>query len=276
MDLAIKCSALQSGYSTPIIASRRGRRLELDLNSHIERIIYYQNAYETWDTLFLESIVQPGWIMFDVGVNIGWHSLMASKKIGSNGKIFAFDISPDEMKKLKRNIELNQLACIEPILLAMSDRPGKVSISETRDSGRTSLAVGGQRGKEIEATSLDHFVTQRNISRLDIIKVNIEGAEVKFLSGGRQTLKQFQPIIVMEFNPGALKVFGHDVQAPADLLKDHGYQLFKAHRHGLIPLMHLPTGKEYLNVIALPKRLMKRGSSLKWRAIAELGATAPR
>jgi hypothetical protein len=89
-------------------------------------------------------------------------------------------------------------------------------------------------------------------------------------------LQRFQPVIMMELNPGALKEFGHDAQAAAGLLREHGYQLFKTHRGGLIPLMHLPKGKEHLSVIALPKRLRKGAASLNWHAVTGLGGSAPR
>jgi FkbM family methyltransferase len=273
LESALKCGGLESGYDGPVVAMRRGRNLELDLNCHIDRIIYYQNSYEAWDTLFLETVIQPGWVVLDIGANIGWYSLMASKKVGSDGKIFAFDISLDEMKKLKRNVELNQLTTVEPLLIAMSDKPGKVFITETKSAGTTSLATAAQQGTiEIEATSLDHFVAQRQITRLDLIKIDIEGAEVGFLAGGKQSLQRFQPVLMMELNPGALGRFGHGLETVMNVFKSHGYHLFKTGRHGLIPLLNLPREGEYLNTIALPKHMAKMDASFTWQSISQLGA----
>ena len=271
VNLGIRCGGLQSGYVEPVIATRRARTMELDLNSHIDQTIYYHGSYETWDTMFLETIIQPGWIMFDIGVNIGSHSLMASKHIGPLGRIYAFDISEEEIRKFQRNLDLNQISNVEPVLNAISDHPGKVRITETRDAGETSLALSGQTGREVNATTLDEFTSTRKITRLDIIKIDIEGAEVKFLNGGATTLKQLQPILMMELNHSALERFGHEVSVPVNILKGLGYRLFRCQRRGLTPLKTLPVRGEYFNVIALPGQLAGDDAPRDWAAVARLG-----
>ena len=255
VETMVSLFGLQSGYSAPVKALRRHRWFELDLNGHIERKIYYQEAHEIWDTVYIESVVQPDWVVMDIGANIGWYSLMASKKVGPTGKIFSIEISPDEMNKLRRNVALNQLTNIEPLLLAIADQPGRVFITDTRSAGTTSLAASaGEARHEIEATSLDHFVDERKLQRIDLIKCDIEGAEVKFLTGAHASLARFKPILMIELNPSALERFGNRLEEVTGPLTQLGYTLHQVGRDGLSPLTRLPTGRDFINVVALPPR----------------------
>lgn len=100
--------------------------------------------------------------------------------------------------------------------------------------------------------TLDEFVAEREITRLDLLKIDVEGAEVSLLRGAEQSLKRFRPVVMIEINPSALRRFGQTAEDVVSLLGSRCYQLTMATRWGrLRPLAALPTQGEP-NIFAWP------------------------
>jgi hypothetical protein len=111
-----------------------------------------------------------------------------------------------------------------------------------------------ERGSgEIPVTTLDAFVSESKIEKIDIIKVDIEGSEIAFLEGARQTIADFRPRLMIEVNHGALKRFGKTAADLIGLLGSLRYRLFIATRLGELRILdRLPRFGEEPNVFALP------------------------
>jgi FkbM family methyltransferase len=254
-------------------AERRGIVWELDLGSYLDCRLYYMGVHEPWETRFVERVTKPGFVFFDVGANIGYFTLLSAKRMGAGCQVHSFEPSSEEFAKLSRNVRLNRFSMIHLNQLAVSDVPGKVYMTETRSAGTTRIATKTDTPAiEVQAVSLDSYVETLGISRLDMIKVDIEGAEYKFLLGAFRTLKRFRPLMIIELNPKALAAFGASPEGIVGLARSLGYSFYTARPSGLRSLVRLPTGFEFFNAIALPSQLAEARHFISWRSLVRLVA----
>lgn len=107
--------------------------------------------------------------------------------------------------------------------------------------------------EQVHVTTLDRFVDHEGLTRLDLVKIDIEGAERRFLKGAARTLVRFRPIIMVELSPATLEVFGESSEGLIRDLEEAGYALHLPARRGLVRLRRLPFRGQHLNVIGLPR-----------------------
>lgn len=157
----------------------------------------------------LRTVVGAHAVCVDVGANLGLYSLGLAL-LAPRGRIYAFEPSPHVFKRLVSNIDANGASNIEAFQAAVSDREGVVGFHEIpfftagsfTEAERTSIgsdAVGSVL-IEVPCTSLDAFVERQAIQGLDVIKIDVEGAELTVLDGARESLARHRPTVVMEFN----------------------------------------------------------------------------
>ena len=118
--------------------------------------------------------------------------LLASKRVGEEGKVIAIEPEIHNFQQLKKNLELNQIKNVTPINIALSDFNGQKDFFITKGSGCHSfLAASGQEiidKVKIKVKSLDTLMGELNIKRIDLLKIDAEGAELEILKGGKETL----------------------------------------------------------------------------------------
>jgi len=133
--------------------------------------------YFCWD-------YQPGRgdTVIDVGAGVGTEVVTFSRQVGPSGKVYALEAHPDEFRRLQRVIAANQLSNVVPLQLALSDHVGTVSISTVAENIDSHSIVNATtfRAQDhvVPATTLDELVTDEGIARIDLLKMNIEGAEL--------------------------------------------------------------------------------------------------
>ena len=139
----------------------------------------------------LPGLVQPsfGDTVLDIGACYGDTSLWFLKYIGDKGKIYAFEPINDNFKKLLENIKINQANNIIPFKMAIDGRETQASFL---NKGGGSLLV--DKGNiDVKTTTIDKFIKDNEVSHVDFIKMDIEGAELGALRGSMNTIKQFKP-----------------------------------------------------------------------------------
>ncbi|HWC10343.1 MAG TPA: FkbM family methyltransferase, partial [Acidimicrobiales bacterium] len=146
---------------------------------------------------------------FDIGANIGLYCLGLAT-LAPRGRVFAFEPSPGSLGFLRANVQQNGADNVEVVARALADHEGTIAFHDvpffsagsfTTDEGSWlgSDAVGSTL-VEVGCTTLDAFVESRSVERVDVLKIDVEGAEVAVLDGGARTLAAHRPTVVMEFN----------------------------------------------------------------------------
>ena len=147
------------------------------------------------------SQLKPRMIVVDVGAHIGTFTLLASKMVGGEGKVIAIEPEMHNFKQLRRNLELNKIKNAIPVNIALSDSNGKKDFFVTKGSGCHSFfPMSGEEiidKIQINVKTLDTLLQELNITKLDLIKIDAEGPELKILKGAEKTLKRNPQIKVV-------------------------------------------------------------------------------
>ncbi|MCX6715589.1 MAG: FkbM family methyltransferase [Candidatus Taylorbacteria bacterium] len=187
-------------------------------------------VYERFETKLFRRAVKAGMNVLDIGANIGYYTVIASRLTGSSGQVFAFEPEPVNQEFLKKNIAINSLKNVTPVAMALSNTVGKHKLYLTEDNkGTHALADNRSTGKYIlvDTNTLDAFLDKHGSPRIDIMKVDIEGAEALALDGMYQTLSGNPNIMLfVEIHPRAIARFGRSAEELLGKLFGLGFELF--------------------------------------------------
>lgn len=198
--------AAPTGLSEVTIAAGAlaGHKILLDMQTEKD---YWLGNYETHLENAIREWVKPGMLVYDVGANIGYVSLLFAQAIQKNGQVFAFEALPANIDRLKTNIHLNHIQThIKVIHSAVVNTPSSVRFLVHASNGM-GKAAGSTGRKEhyleeilVPGTSLDHFVYDMGNPPPDVIKIDIEGGEILALPGMSRLLTEVHPIIFLELH----------------------------------------------------------------------------
>lgn len=175
--------------------------------------------------LALGSVVAKDAVCVDVGANIGLVSLGLSS-LTPDGRTYAFEPSPSARTWLDANLAANAVTNVETFGIALSDRVGTVDFHDVPffTAGSFTSEEGAYLGSdavgstlvEVPCRTLDGFLEESSVLRVDVIKIDVEGAEMSVLDGAARTLAEHRPVVVMEFNSFAFTL--HQGLLPQDAL----------------------------------------------------------
>jgi FkbM family methyltransferase len=234
------------GKSDRVEVERGGLRWALDLGEGIDFSIYLLGAFEPGTQTTLKTLVKPGDVVFDIGANIGAHTLGMAQSVGPQGRVFAFEPVDFAYEKLCRNLALNPALAArtfpQQTLLAasVSDRsePQIYASWPLENSGTVHPKHRGQLASTVRANvdTLDSFVAGNRIERLDLIKMDVDGHELPVLQGANETLRRFRPTLVMEMSPYIHAEHNNSFAKFVALLKSLSYSLQDADSGDDVPL----------------------------------------
>lgn len=181
---------------------------------------------EQKETEVFLSRVHSGMTLLDIGANIGLYSLLSAKRLGGSGFVHAFEPTPFVANRLRDNVRLNHFHNVIVNQIALSDQAGTVKFYVHEEADCSSLAAVSSNSIEVQTMSLDEYLRRAAIQRVDLIKIDVEGAEVKVLRGAQALLSRPDaPTIMLEFNPPLLTLMGTSDDELAALLSSYGYKL---------------------------------------------------
>jgi FkbM family methyltransferase len=182
--------------------------------------------YERFETELFKKQVKKGMTVLDIGAHIGYYTLVAANLVGEDGRVFAFEPHPHNFAVLEKNVRINGYKNVVLVQKAVSDKSGhiKLFLSEYGTLHSLSNQVG-KKSIVVEAVTLDEFLGKD--CKVDVVKVDVEGAEMLVLLGGDRIIKANDNLkIFTEFFPEALKRFGCPPSDYLDKLIAYGFKLW--------------------------------------------------
>lgn len=172
----------------------------------------YAFEYEPETCEVFRRLTSPGMTVVDVGAHIGYYTLLAARLVGAGGKVYAFEPDPGYHELLRKNIETNGFgSSVETYRIAVGAGEGEATFFLSESTSGSLFRVRGATGETatVPLTSLDAFFSSRDWPRVDLLKVDIEGAEVLALSGVRGLAERNPDLhLIIEMNPEFLRAAG--------------------------------------------------------------------
>ncbi len=186
------------------IVSNYNHILEVDPNDLIGREIIKNGIYDQYDVALMVEIlksIKPD-LSLDIGANIGNHCLVISDY---SEKVLAFEPSPKTFNKLKNNVNLNNVNNITVFMLGLSakESQGCLYIDDVNAGASSLLKKCGSEVKTIDVRLVngDCFIDEnKGFSKIDFVKIDVEGHEAEVIKGIKQTILKDKPLIILEWN----------------------------------------------------------------------------
>jgi FkbM family methyltransferase len=223
------------GDHTAVGPVRWGAKVLVDTNdTGLTPWLLLDGLWETHVTGWLERTLRPGQVFVDIGANVGYFTLLGARLVGEHGRVVAVEAHPRLAELLQRNVVMNGMypyvktwhraAWSEATTLKFHLRLHYAGNSSVGSPGQEWLDSFGDQEEtvEVQAVALDDLL--EDLPRVDVMKVDVEGAEVRVFTGLERTLRANPAIIIMfEWSPGQLAGVGDTPEALLDLLTDHGF-----------------------------------------------------
>src|SRR5262245_13277472 len=182
-------SFLKRYSGRPIDVIRLGSRMRLypRSNSSEKRLMATPQFFDAIEMALLEKQLTKDFVFLDVGANAGAYSLFVANRVGRSGRIIAVEPHPTALARLNCNLALNGIDWAKVVPAALSDHNGTVSLFvNERNIGGSSMLSGRRpdlvtRSIEVECRSLSRLVQEEELTRIDAIKLDVEGAEDRIL-----------------------------------------------------------------------------------------------
>jgi FkbM family methyltransferase len=211
----------------------RAAGIKINCNQDDQRLVPIEilnfDFYEKNELQIVIKLIENKFTVFDVGANVGWYAMNIAK-IFEDIKIFAFEPVPKTFECLKKNIEINEVQNIQIFNFGFSNKNEEfVFYYDPRNSGNASIANLSESNNvetvECIIKRMDDFVYEKGLT-VDLIKCDVEGAELLVFQGGMETIKRCKPIIFTEMLRKWAKKFGYHPNDIINLFSHQGYRCF--------------------------------------------------
>jgi FkbM family methyltransferase len=241
-------SKLVNEFGLSLYADTRlhnGLMMRVRIGDNVGDAIRSDRNFESESLNTVLNRLTPDSVFFDIGAHMGLYTLHAAPRCKA---VHCFEPVPGTNAVLSHNVQSNKLFNVKVCNFALSDADGEVEMFEgsADNLGASSLAasVPAARVHRIKTRSLDSYVSETGAIP-DVIKMDVEGAEILVLRGARKLLMEHHPAILCEFGEAQQQQFGFSVQQLSRTLEDLGYQIS--------PITNEIEQRSYYNVLATKK-----------------------
>lgn len=254
--------------STSIKEGQDGLKYYITSGSSLDYIIEKNGVLDDWVCLrHLSEVIPSTGITLDIGANVGYLSLPFSKHLVPRGKVFCYEPDPENMKRLKDNIAINNLHNLTLSATALQNDPETktltFNIRRTIDGdgnenrGLSSIKSIDKFTKNkisVQASTVDEEIKKYNIESVHFIKIDVEGAEFLVLEGATNTLKKDRPIIQYEYSNILDKMMQeNNTEKVFNLLKQLGYRQFCVDSNNIVTELKNPDNEMAdANIVCFP------------------------
>lgn len=266
------------------LARRRGLLWQLDTACWVQRTVFYTGEWDGDELRLALAHVPANGVFLDVGAYFGWYALNVARE-RPRARVIAFEPVPSSQALLEENRARNRLPNVRLARAAVGAEAGEaeMELPPTANGGSARLAAGdgAAERRRVPVTTLDATVEAQGLVRVDLVKIDVEGAEVEVLRGAAETLRRHRPRLLVELNPTALRARGAE---PAELLArldELGYASWEVGRRGMLTpfgpdgLSRPELERGYVNLFCEPVRTRASGGSRETeRTVASAGTGA--
>jgi FkbM family methyltransferase len=232
--------------------------MRLYFDDELSRLIYCTD-FEWGERRFVTRFLRSGDVFIDIGANIGLYTVIAARRVGRTGCVYAFEPSPRAFQRLLANVQLNRCCNVSCFQVALSETGGNATLTTSLDGYEAwnslghPIAGGAFNTQAVTCLSWDEFARASGlIGRVTMMKIDIEGWESRMLQGARETFaRQDAPLLQVEFTDEAAHAAGSSCRELYQILQTYGYQMFvyDGLRKCLVP-DPLRDSYPYANIIA--------------------------
>ncbi len=238
-------------------------RLRVDLADETQMQIYWTglNRDDGRIVRLMRACLPEDGVFLDVGANVGLHTLAAARHVAAGGgAVVAFEPHPRNFETLTHNIACNGLRHVAAHNIGLAETAEVLTCRGPARGGNWSLASHGEYSFEVHLLRLDDFLEDHPLPRLDLIKIDVEGAEVRVLAGARETIARYRPLIVFEVCPAWLRRQNTCVAELLETVTGLGYTIRRLPPDGL-PALGPPVAAaalagmasgDWTNLVAVP------------------------
>ena len=215
-----------------------GIRVETDLNTN-DGLHVYRHGWCEAAARAIAGLARPGDVVVDGGANVGIWSLVAASVVGPAGAVHSVEAAPETARMLRRNIEINGFDHVQVHEVALAEAEGELDFTVFEPgSGIASLAAPRAGGEVVKvcATTIDRLTA--DAGRVALMKLDLEGAEVRALRGAERVLREDRPALVVELEPEHLARQGASVEQLEELLD--GYTAWSIDATGALAPLERP------------------------------------
>lgn len=212
-------------------ACRDGIEYQLDCRQLIDYNIYL-GFWEKDTHDFIENYIGDGFVTVEVGANIGAHTLLIAKNSGNQGLVHAIEPTEFARSKLLKNASLNPdlEKRIKVHNFLISDSIEENPRRDIRSSWPAKASMAWQPEEHVSSpvSTIDRLLDDWGLTRLDLLKIDIDGYDYRALLGARGAIEKFRPLIYVELSENAQQVNGYSITDIVDLLTSKGYRGYDA------------------------------------------------
>lgn len=180
----------------------------------------------------LKSILKSGDVFIDCGANVGYFSVLAADLVGNTGKVVAIEANPETYKLLRRNLEANNInSCFN---YALTSQNGEIDLfvpnkGDIFSSLRQNEYIQGDLmySCKVMGKTLGDIINELELSKISLIKIDIEGAEMDVIRSAVNIISKFRPPIIVEYGVNTWSIFGSTIQDLFEIIKSHDYLVYR-------------------------------------------------
>ncbi|MEW6125115.1 MAG: FkbM family methyltransferase [Pseudomonadota bacterium] len=235
------------------------RLLWLDLEDAFVSRGCLMDGYEPVETAFVRAQLREGGVFLDIGANIGWFTMLASTIVGERGHVHAFEPRKPTVDYLRRSVEANALSDLVTVHeVGLADKAGQWHLAWAQGTTNpgSSCLVADESAANLNTIAISlQKLDDLELSKVDFVKIDIEGAEMLAMNGGSQTIARHRPVVMSELHPKQLQmVSGATPVEYIGWFTRQGYRVFLLEGGRNDELDNFPDflNKELVNIVCIP------------------------
>jgi FkbM family methyltransferase len=217
------------------------------------------NEFEQMETRFVERLLRPGMTVIDAGAHHGLYALLASKRVGGDGRVIAIEPSPRECERLEKHLRMNRCSNTELVACALGEDPGDADLylvdgfQDWCNSLRPPAVDEPVRTVRASVRRLDDVLAELDVTKVDFIKLDVEGAELSVLHGAMKLLqREMRPAILAEVQDIRTRPWGYAAREIIQFLIRMDYRWFAIAAKGALLPISCDQESYDANLVALP------------------------